>query len=57
MYSENLGAESNLFVQGDNGAQYIVKQHAQLQYAQGQPLAITLDITALHFLIRIAVNG
>ncbi|MOA51385.1 hypothetical protein D3C78_1745270 [compost metagenome] len=49
MYSENLGAESNLFVQGDNGAQYIVKQHAQLQYAQGQPLAITLDITALHF--------
>ncbi|WP_279355040.1 ABC transporter ATP-binding protein [Serratia liquefaciens] len=49
VYSENLGAESNLFVQGDNGAQYIVKQHAQLQYAQGQPLAITLDIAALHF--------
>ncbi|NLU17125.1 ABC transporter ATP-binding protein [Serratia liquefaciens] len=49
VYSENLGAESNLFVQGDNGAQYIVKQHAQRQYAQGQPLAITLDTAALHF--------
>ncbi|MBO1504264.1 sn-glycerol-3-phosphate ABC transporter ATP-binding protein UgpC [Serratia proteamaculans] len=49
VYSENLGAESNLFVQGDNGAQYIVKQHTQLQHSQGQPLAVTLDTTALHF--------
>ncbi len=49
VYSENLGAESNLFVQGDNGAQYIVKQHSQLRHSQGQPLAVTLDTTALHF--------
>ncbi|MFS7160266.1 ABC transporter ATP-binding protein [Serratia proteamaculans] len=49
VYSENLGAESNLFVQGNNGAQYIVKQHTQLQHSQGQPLAVTLDTTALHF--------
>ncbi|MCS4266068.1 ABC transporter ATP-binding protein [Serratia sp. BIGb0163] len=49
VYSENLGAESNLFVQGDNGAQYIVKQHSQLQQSQGQPLAVTLDTSALHF--------
>ncbi|KFB89144.1 glycerol-3-phosphate ABC transporter ATP-binding protein [Serratia grimesii] len=49
VYSENLGAESNLFVQGDNGAQYIVKQHVQQHYPQGLPLAVTLDTTALHF--------
>ncbi|MEG9884797.1 MAG: sn-glycerol-3-phosphate ABC transporter ATP-binding protein UgpC [Hyphomicrobiales bacterium] len=49
VYSENLGAESNLFVQTDNNAQYIVKQHVQRQYAQGQPLTVTLNTPALHF--------
>ena len=49
VYSENLGAESNLFVQTDNGAQYSVKQHVQQHYTQGRPLAITLNTSALHF--------
>jgi len=49
VYAENLGAESNLFIEHGNNLQFIVKQPGGQILANGQQLKIALDMQQLHF--------